>query len=170
MTCHPARAFNFISANSTRTIKPACQKLYEEARIGGQIPPNDSGLDIDDIHEAYIATEGNNFFVAEAEGKSVIGMIGVLHSDGMGEIRRLRVRGDVRGHGIGMSLLRQAVQHCVDRNYLKVALDTYIEKPEAIKLFAEHHYRVDRAQAYAGKEMIYFYLDLYTSDAKEDQS
>ena len=95
-------------------------------------------------------------------------MIGVLHSDGMGEIRRLRVRSDVRGRGIGITLLEHAVRFCKDKNYLKVALDTYIEREEAIKLFAKHQYRLDRTRQYAGKEMIYFYLDLYTSEAGDE--
>ncbi|HEX8340225.1 MAG TPA: GNAT family N-acetyltransferase [Tepidisphaeraceae bacterium] len=148
--------------------QPACGALHNDGRIGPDAPENDSGLDIDDIAAAYIRTAGNHFYVAESPGLGVVGMIGILHSDGMGEIRRLRVRNDVRGRGVGITLLEHAVRFCADQNYLKVALDTYIERDEAIRVFAKYQYRLDRARQYAGKEMIYFYLDLYTSDANDE--
>jgi ribosomal protein S18 acetylase RimI-like enzyme len=146
----------------------ACQQLYREGMIGGQIAENDTGLDIDDIDFAYIRTSGNHFWVAVNKTGEVVGMIGVMHSDGVGEIRRLRVRADHRRRGIGSSLLETAVRFCQERNYLKVALDTFTERDGALKLFEKFRFRHGRTRSYAGKDLLYFYLDLYTSERKEE--
>src|SRR3954464_9925878 len=85
---------------------PACQKLYREGLLGGKLAENDSGLDIDDIEAAYLKNEGNHFWVAEAEDGEIGGVGGGQHHEqGVGEIRRLRVRQDLRGGGIGSALM-----------------------------------------------------------------
>src|SRR5262245_44109026 len=77
-----------------------CRKLYVEGLLGGKLAENDTGLDIDDIQSAYMC-EGNNFWVAVSSSGEVVGMIGVQqHDEGVGEIRRLRVRGDHRRRGV----------------------------------------------------------------------
>src|SRR5439155_9047690 len=86
---------------------PACTQLYREGLLGGKIAENDTGLDMDDIEQAYMSAPGSHFWVAESiahdeRPPEVIGMIGVQHhEDNVGEIRRLRVRGEQRRRGIG---------------------------------------------------------------------
>ena len=46
---------------------PACRKLYVEGLLGGKLADNDTGLDIDDIENAYMRPPGNHFWVAETE-------------------------------------------------------------------------------------------------------
>src|SRR5687768_8209208 len=80
---------------------PACRKLYLEGLIGGRIAENDTGLDIDDIEQAYMNVPGCHFWVAELPTGEVAGMIGVQnHDEGIGEIRRLRVAKEHRRKGI----------------------------------------------------------------------
>jgi ribosomal protein S18 acetylase RimI-like enzyme len=153
---------------SIRSFTPkdqsACRKLYVEGLMGGKIAENDTGLDIDDIQAAYMV-EGNHFWVAEDEQKRIVGMVGVQHHEAdSAEIRRLRVQQDMRRRGIGSRLLETALRFCQDRNYLKVALDTYIERDAAIKLFEKYRFRHERSKKLGSKELMYFYLDLYTSD------
>lgn len=144
--------------------QPHCRKLYVEGLIGGKLADNDTGLDIDDIQQAYM-TEGNHFWVAVGENGEVLGMVGVQHHDqDVGEIRRLRVRQDVHRRGIGSRLLDTAVKFCVERNYLKIALDTWVERESAIRLFEKHHFRHDRTRNIGGRDLLYFYLDLYSGD------
>lgn len=156
-----------------RSFRPgdldACRRLYREGLIGGQIAENDTGLDIDDIDGAYLRVPGNHFWVAETSDGQIVGMIGVMQSDGVGEIRRLRVAVSHRRRGIGSALLEQALKFCQENNYLKVALDTFIEREPAIKLFDKFRFRHGRTRSYAGKDLLYFYLDLYTSDQKAKQ-
>lgn len=153
---------------------PACGQLYVEGLIGGKLAENDTGLDIDDIEQAYMHTPGNHFWVAEtlaeADGKTgqVVGMIGVQHhEEGTGEIRRLRVRQDMRRKGIGSALVEQALKFCQENNYLKITLDTFWEREPAIKLFEKFRFKHSRSRTVAGKELMYFYLDLYMREGPQ---
>lgn len=143
---------------------PACERLYKEALISGRIADNDTGLDIDDIQHAYMQVEGNRFFVAVLPDGEIIGMIGVMHADGTGEIRRLRVAHGYRRRGVGSGLLERALEFCREKSFLKVALDTYIDREPAVKLFQKFHFTHGKTRTYGDKEMLDFYLDLYSSE------
>ena len=154
------------------TIRPyqakdlaACRTLYKEGLLGGKIAENDTGMDIDDIEQAYMKVPGSSFWVAENHIHQIVGMIGVQqHEDNVGEIRRLRVRQDLRRRGIGSGLIETALKFCRDRGYLKIALDTFVEREPAIKLFEKFHFRHSRTRAVGDKEVMHFYLDLYQRD------
>jgi GNAT superfamily N-acetyltransferase len=157
-----------------RGDSPACGVLYREGLIGGHIADNDTGLDIDDINAAYMQSPGSHFWVAETETEpcELVGMIGVQHhEDSVGEIRRLRVRKDFRRRGIGSALVEVALKWCKEHGYLKITLDTYMEREPAIKLFEKFHFRHSRTRSVSGKEVMHFYLDLYQRDrpAHQDQ-
>ena len=145
----------------------ACKALYLQGLVGGaKLAENDMGLDIDDIEQVYAAPAGNAFWVAENEAGEVVGMIGVQQLDeGVGEIRRLRVRVDSQRRGIGSQLLHAAIGFCQEMGYLKVALSTGVGTLPAVKLFEKFHFRHDRTRMVAGKEMLYFWLDFYARDA-----
>lgn len=141
----------------------ACRRLYVEGLLGGHLAENDTGIDIDDIQAAYM-TGGNHFWVAEYNGQ-VVGMIGVQqHDEGVGEIRRLRVSDAHRRRGIGSKLVETALRFCADHNYLKITLDTFMDREPAIKLFEKFRFRHSRTRELHGKELLYFYLDIYGSD------
>jgi ribosomal protein S18 acetylase RimI-like enzyme len=143
-----------------------CFGLYLEGVVGGQAAANDSGLDMDDIQMAYLKPKGNHFWVAESEGQ-IVGMIGVMGGEGTGEIRRLRVTKAFRRRGIGSALLEEAVTFCREQNYLKIALDTFVEREPAMRLFEKFKFRHGKTRVYADKELMYFYLDLYSGEAKD---
>jgi len=161
-----------ISVRSfTHSDLPACQRLYVEGLLGGKLAENDTGLDIEDIESAYMKTDGNHLWVAEApidsNGPEVVGMIGVQHHEqGVGEIRRLRVRSDMRRRGIGSKLMETALKYCQDRAYLKITLDTFIEREAAIGLFEKFRFRHSRTRNVSGKDLMYFYLDLYSQEER----
>src|SRR4051812_4060368 len=100
---------NSFTIRSFRDADSAeCVQLYREGLLGGKIAENDTGLDMDDVQQAYLANRGSHFWVAETTGDKpeVLGMIGVQHhEDNVGEIRRLRVRKDSRRKGIGSALV-----------------------------------------------------------------
>jgi len=147
---------------------PVCKVLYREGLIGGKLSENDTGADIDDIERAYLAVDGNHFWVAENQTGEVVGMIGVQHHEpGVGEIRRLRVRQDHRRRGIGSKLLETAIKFCHDHGHLKITLDTFIDREPAIKLFEKFHFRHQRTRQVFGRELLYFYLDIYGSGEKK---
>jgi ribosomal protein S18 acetylase RimI-like enzyme len=140
------------------------RRLYTDGLLGGSLSPNDTGFDIDDVNLAYMKTPGSHFWVAEIDGETA-GMIGVQQLDaGVGEIRRLRVRREFRRRGIGSGLLQRALEFCRDQGLLKVTLDTYIEREPALKLFEKFNFRHDKTRETGGKQLLFFYLDLYGQD------
>ena len=92
-------------------------------------------------------------------------MIGVQQvEDGVGEIRRLRVRQDSRRRGVGTSLMETAVKFCREKQFLKITLDTFMEREPAIRLFEKLHFNHSRTRKVGEKELLYFYLDLYHTE------
>ncbi|QOV91417.1 GNAT family N-acetyltransferase [Humisphaera borealis] len=146
--------------------RQACQRLFLEGLIGGRIAEGDAGSDIDAIDAHYMADEGSRFWVAEVPDAAgvplVVGMVGVLtHQEGTAEIRRLRVDEQFRRRGIGTALMEQAVRFCQENNYLRIILDTYMDRDPAIKLFEKFQFRHGRTRKTEAKDLLYFYLDLY---------
>ena len=157
-----------------RSFRPAdqrtCNRLYVEGLGDGSLAGNDTCADLDDIQTNYMNGRGSHFWVAEADGGAVVGMIGVQHHDaGTGEIRRLRVAEGYRRRGIGSSLVEAALRFCEERNYLKVTLDTFMEREPAVRLFEKFRFRHFRTRSVAGKELMYFLLDLYAGDQHPEQ-
>ncbi len=144
-----------------------CRKLYVDGLLGGKLAENDSALDIDDIDRAYMHQPGNHFWVACTDGGELIGMIGVQHYDSaVGEIRRLRVREEYRRRGIGTRLVETALKWCQDHNYLKVTLDTFMEREPAVKLFEKFNFKHSKSRNVNGKDLLYFYLDIYGGEQR----
>ncbi|HEY7088520.1 MAG TPA: GNAT family N-acetyltransferase [Tepidisphaeraceae bacterium] len=159
---------NQVAIRSFRPEDQAqCKKLYVEGLLGGKLAENDTGLDIDDIDTTYMRIPGNHFWVVEGKAADVVGMIGVQHHEqNVGEIRRLRVRGDMRRRGIGTRLVETALKFCQDHNYLKITLDTFMDREPAIKLFEKFRFRHERTRSVGGKDLLYFYLDIYGQEKK----
>jgi ribosomal protein S18 acetylase RimI-like enzyme len=150
-----------------RDDQAACGILYLEGLLGGKIAENDTGLDIEDIEQAYLRSTGNHFWVAESATREIVGMIGVQQQgDGAGEIRRLRLRPDYRERHIGRGLVEAALKFCQEQSYLKVTLDTFLRRDLAISLFEKFHFHHDHTRNYNGKDLLYFYLDLYETDGR----
>ena len=149
------------------TDAAACRTLYLAGLLGGKLAENDTALDMDDIEGAYMKP-GNHFWVAQNPGGEVVGMIGVQHFDeGTGQVRRLRVRKDHRGRGIGTALLETALKFCVEHQYLKIVFDTYMEREPAMAMFKKFHFRHDRTRQINGRDLMVFYLDLYTPERRK---
>lgn len=148
----------------------AVRRLYTDGLTGGKIADNDTGLDMDDVQGAYMSNPGSHFWVAQSKEKpgEIVGMIGVQqHEEGTGEIRRLRVAQEQRRKGIGSALVEQALRFCEQHNYLKITLDTYMEQEPAIKLFEKFRFHHLRTRNVGGKDLMYFYLDLYGQEKKK---
>jgi len=148
-----------------RTYRPTDQKavnrLYREGLLAGQIPENDTGADIENIHEAYLDTDRAHFWVADHDGQ-VVGMVGVAEDEpNVAEVRRLRVDPECQRHRIAEKLMETALSFCRHHGYLKVRLDTRLERGQATELFDRFAFQHHRSRAVPGKELLEFYLDLY---------
>jgi ribosomal protein S18 acetylase RimI-like enzyme len=142
--------------------------LYREGLIGGTIAENDTGLDVDDIETVYMHTPGNHFWVAEDQDGRIVGMVGVQHweEESAGQIRRLRVAQDRRRQGIGTELVEAALKFCQEHQYLKITLDTFMEREPAIRMFKKFRFRHEKTRLVGTKELMYFYMDLYVGAPK----
>jgi len=148
-----------------RTFDPADQhdvtRLYGEGLLQGQLAANDTGADVENIHEAYFDQDRHHFWVAEVDHQ-VVGMIGVASDEpNTAEIRRLRVDPAYQDSVIPARLLETAVNHCRHHGYLKVRLDTRFERDAALHLFDRIGFQHTRSKNLHGKELLEFYLDLY---------
>jgi ribosomal protein S18 acetylase RimI-like enzyme len=145
--------------------QPRVSQLYAKGLLVGQILPNDTGVDIDDIPQAYLADRASHFWVAEVRDE-VVGMIGVARdTQHTAEIRRLRVDKAWQDKPIAARLIETALKHCRQHGYLKVVLDTRFERAAAVDLFERFGFQSTapaRSGPAAGRdEPLEFYLDLY---------
>ena len=150
----------------TPSDQAACRALYVDGLVSGKNADNDTAMDIDAIQHAYMRP-GSHCWVGEApDDEKLSAMIGVQqHDAGVGEIRRLRVQLEFRRRGIGQALVETAIRFCREQNYLKVCLDTFMDHEAAIQLFEKFGFRHNRTRKVGDKEMVDFYLDLYSGDA-----
>ena len=153
-----------------RSFEPRDQetvsRLYTEGMLVGQMAPNDTGADIDDIQQAYFEDESSHFWVAELDGR-VLGMIGVAsYREDRAEIRRLRVDADWQQTGIAERLVETALAHCSHHGYLKVVFDTRFDTDAAMSLFDRFAFQHTRTKSRYGKDLLEFYLDLYRQPRK----
>ncbi len=140
----------------------AVRELFRAGLHEGLVPDNDTGADIETLHDAYFSDDGqSNFWVARYDD-NVVGMIGVQKtSQDTAEIRRLRVREGHRRHGVGTELVEQALTFCRHHGYLKIILDVRIERGPAIALFEKFGFQLARSREVGGRKMLDFYFDLY---------
>ena len=148
-----------------RSFEPRDQQevsqLYIQGLLVGQIAPNDTGADIENIQQAYFNDESSHFWVAELDGR-VLGMIGVASDrNHRAEIRRLRVNTDWQHTEIAERLMETAVAHCSHHGYLKVVFDTRFDTDAAMSLFDRFAFQHTRTKSLHGKDLLEFYLDLY---------
>ncbi len=140
--------------------------LHATGLISGDHADNDTVMDLDRLVEAYFNDGGmSHFWVAALrdDPERLIGMVGVQRAgDDMAEIRRLRVSPQFRKRGLGSMLVECALTFCKERGYLKVVLDTRIERSPAIQLFQQFGFKLNRGRSVQGKMILDFYLDLYS--------
>ncbi|WP_236254255.1 GNAT family N-acetyltransferase [Mucisphaera calidilacus] len=141
--------------------QPAVSRLYTDGLLSGQIAPNDTGADVDNVLEAYFDHDRHHFWVCELEG-GVVGMIGVGSDErDTAEIRRLRVEPRLQDTDIAQQLAETAVGHCKKHGFLKVRLDTRYKGDAVFELFSRLGFKHNRTKTLNEKDLHEFYLDLY---------
>ena len=147
----------------------AVSRLYDEGLLTGQIAPNDTGADIDNLAEAYFTHEHDHFWVAEHNGQ-VVGMIGGAgEGQNTAEVRRRRVEKDYKDTQIAEKLLETALAHCKHHGYLKIRLDTRFDPDAVVDLFDRFGFQHTRTKSIQVKDLLEFYLDLYLQPTKQPE-
>ena len=96
--------------------------------------------DLDDIEGKYLNNGGN--FVVGLLNADIIAM-GAFRklSDEAAELKRMRVRPDLQGKGIGRGLLEMLEASIKDHGYKVIKLDTTVNQSAAIHLYESAGYR-----------------------------
>ncbi|MGP1346021.1 MAG: GNAT family N-acetyltransferase [Phycisphaerales bacterium] len=149
---------------------PEVLELFRNGSLSGEIGDPQEAPDLEDLGGAYLEADDAWLWVATdnaAPDGPLLGMVAVRQADDdVAELRRLRVRDTHRGRGIGRALVEHALQHCRSHDFLKVVLDTFVERRAAIGLFEQFGFRHARSRQADGREILDFYLDLY-SDSQD---
>lgn len=158
-----------LSVRSYRPAdQPAVARLYTNGLLAGQIAPNDTGADIENIHEAYFKDPASHFWVAEVDGQ-VRGMIAVARDEQeTAEIRRLRVDKEFQESNLASVLVETAINHCKRHGYLKVVLNSRFERGAVLDIFTRSGFKHTRSKELHGREMLEFYLDIYQRAPKKE--
>ncbi|XP_072262836.1 probable N-acetyltransferase camello [Pyxicephalus adspersus] len=93
--------------------------------------------DLRDIQKTYMEAQGCHFWVADAED-SIVGTVAVKPSDENPEeliLKRMSVRKDFRGLGIGKALSREVISFARRGRYKAVILNTLMVQVEAKNMY-----------------------------------
>ena len=148
------------------------QRLHQLAlgKVGAYI--EDPVLDADlQSPGDYYTNWGGEFWVGELEGEIVAMGAFKLHITGesdhnggesrlrQAELKRMRVRPDIQGRGVGSALLRLLESRAKQQDYSALVLDTVVGTP-AQQFYERHGYRETRRQQAEKFELVYFQKEL----------
>ena len=147
--------------------QPAIAHLYTQGLFDGEIAPNDTGADIENVQEAYFNDDRHHLWVAVHHGR-IVGMVAVTtDEDHTAEIRRLRVEPDLQHTNVAPRLIEQAIAHCKVHNFLKVRFDTRFHREAAVNMFDRIGFQHTRSRTVHGQELLEFYLDIYRQERND---
>lgn len=136
------------------TIRVACnqdakpiKELVFSVMTEFGLTPEPQGLDADleDIEGTYLRCGGLFEVVQTADG-TIVGTAGILiRPGGVAELRKMYVRKDFRGRGLGKTLLEHMLAHARKQGVHEVELETNSCLKEAIRLYVKYGFRpIDR--------------------------
>jgi len=103
--------------------------------------PRCTDADLDDIEQSYLA-RGGMFRVLEDKDGAIIGSYGLYPTEpGVCELRKMYLRRDHRGQGLGRRLLEDALACARQAGFRRVNLETASVLKEAIRLYERYGFR-----------------------------
>jgi len=108
--------------------------------------PGCTDADLDDIEQSYLA-RGGVFHVLEEQDGSIIGSYG-LHplEAGVCELRKMYLRRDHRGKGLGRRLLEDALARARQLGFRRMMLETASVLKEAVRLYESYGFKPYKAE------------------------
>lgn len=108
------------------------------AEYGLKPDPGATDADLDDIERSYFV-RGGTFRVLAAQDGSIVGAYGLYPvDDGICELRKMYLRRDYRGQGLGKRLLEDALAAARHLGFRQVVLETASVLKEAIALYQRY--------------------------------
>lgn len=102
----------------------------------------------------FNGTENIKYAIVAFDGEKAVGC-GALreHEEGTAEIKRMFVRDEHRGKGIGSQVLESLEAWAMEMSYLRCILETGRNRPDAVKFYNKNGYReIDNFGPYKGVE------------------
>ena len=122
--------------------------------------PCNTDSDLRDL-EFHYNNRGGRFDVLENDQGQIIGCVGLYPVDTHSvALRKMYLRKDVRGRGLGKKLLDHAVKSAKQMGYKRVTLETATVLKEAIKLYTKYGFEPFVAQHLARRCDQAFVLEL----------
>lgn len=106
--------------------------------------PQEFGKDIclSDLDQNYFNSKGYFFVAVDEQSQELIGTIGLYYiNDDLAEIRKMYIRKEHRGCGLGRFMLEQMSKKAIELNYKKLILETISPLVEAIALYKNFGFR-----------------------------
>ena len=115
--------------------------------------------DLHNIEEVYLQNSGE--FLVATLGDEIVGIGGFSKVDeATAELRRMRVKQEFQGRGIGSLLLDKLIAKAKKLGYKKLILDTFKNQTIAGKMYASRGFQEFKQETICGKEIQYLQLFL----------
>jgi GNAT superfamily N-acetyltransferase len=154
---------------ATANLRPATNQDREAVaslvttvlqEYGLKTDPCSTDQDLSDL-EFHYQRRGGRFDVLENDRGEVVGCVGLYPIDThCVELRKMYLRKDARGKGLGKKLLDHAVKSAKEMGYKRVTLETAAVLKEAIKLYTKYGFEPFVAQHLARRCDQAFVLEL----------
>jgi ribosomal protein S18 acetylase RimI-like enzyme len=116
--------------------------------------------DLHDIKNQYLAS-GGEFLIGIVENEVVaIGGFRRVAND-LAEIKRMRIRSDLQGQGLGTSLLTELERRAREQGIRKLSLETAITRVRTPDFYRKHGYRECGRSSYGTVETLQFEKELH---------
>lgn len=121
-------------------IKRILKTTLDEYNIN--LPENYSFADIENLEEDYLQSGGE--FMVLLRGQKIIGFFALRPSgNNQVELKRLYLKADERGRGLGKHLLNMALKIAKESGYVRIHLETSSKFVEAVALYRKFGFKTN---------------------------
>lgn len=154
--------YNIIEASSPDEINGARELFLEYQKwLNVSLCFQDFDKELAELPGKYASPEGRLYLVKH--GEDYIGCIGLRKiSHGICEMKRLFIKPEHQGHGLGKKLVEFIINDAKDIGYKLMRLDTIKEKmPNAVDIYEKHGFKkIDKYYDNPNPHTLYMELEL----------
>ena len=145
------------TAKNTEEFSEAKKLILEYVEwLGIDLCFQNFDYEINHLQEMY--SEPNGGLVLATIDNKVIGVAGIRKFENKDcELKRMYVKEEYRGTGIGRKILEYAIELAKKLNYDKIKLDTHESMKPAIKLYMEYGFKEIQQYRYNPVESVRFF-------------
>ena len=158
-----SEGLSFLPAGGPRDYDRAKELFLEYARsLSFDLCFQGIDAELAGIATIYGGRHGGIILVKDDRTGGYIGCAGIRRMDSLtAELKRMYVREEYRGRGLGRALLDRAIRLAKDLGYRRVRLDTMATMTRAIALYKAHGFRETEPYRYNPETgALFFELDL----------